>query len=128
MKTLKRLLTKSKDPYETLLAYLTTPLANGYSPAKLIMGRKLRTGIRMWPTSLNPEWSHLEPARKTQKRIKQRQKQSFDRRHRAGALRRLAPDEHVSVTDMDRRGTVMSEVGRHAPRSYIVRTRVADVR
>ena len=109
VKTLKRLLTKSRDPYETLLAYRTTPLANRYSPAALLMGRKLRTGIPVWPTSLNPEWSHLEPARKTQKHIKQRQKQSFDRRHRAGALRRLAPGEHAWVTDMDRRGTVMSE-------------------
>ena len=75
----------------------------------------------------NGHISNLQ-GRRTQKHIKQRQKQSFDRRHRAGALRRLAPGEHVWVTGMDRRGRVMSEVGQHAPRSYIARTRLGDVR
>ena len=32
------------------------------------------------------------------------------------------------VTDMDRRGTVLKEVGSQSPRSYIVRTRQGDVR
>ena len=43
VKTIKGLLKKSDDQYETLLAYRATPLSNGYSPAEILMGRKLRT-------------------------------------------------------------------------------------
>ncbi len=39
------LLKKEKDPYLALLAYRTTPLKNGYSPAELLMNRKLRTTV-----------------------------------------------------------------------------------
>ena len=38
MKTIKGLLKKSEDQYETLLEYRSTPLSNGYSPAELLMG------------------------------------------------------------------------------------------
>ena len=39
--TIKDLLNKSDDPYLAILAYRSTPLENGYSPAELLMGRKL---------------------------------------------------------------------------------------
>ena len=35
VKAVKNLLRSSPDPYEALLAYRTTPLENGYSPAQL---------------------------------------------------------------------------------------------
>ena len=57
MKTIKGLLKKSEDQYETLLAYRSTPLSNGYSPAELLMGRKLRTqhgDVRRNRRHLNP--------------------------------------------------------------------------
>ena len=44
VKTIKALLSKSDDdPLLALLTYRSTPLHNGFSPAKLLMGRKLRT-------------------------------------------------------------------------------------
>ena len=43
--TIKSLLQKSKDPYLAVLAYRSTPLEQGYSPAELLMSRKLRTNI-----------------------------------------------------------------------------------
>ena len=46
VKTVKSMLEKATDPYIGLLSYRTTPLANGYSPAELLMNRKLRsTGL-----------------------------------------------------------------------------------
>ena len=38
VKMIKKMLTKNEDPYIGLLAYLSTPLENGYSPAELLMG------------------------------------------------------------------------------------------
>lgn len=42
-RTVKDFLSKAADPYLALMEYRATPLANGYSPAELLMGRKLRT-------------------------------------------------------------------------------------
>ncbi len=40
VRTIKNLLKKSGDPYLALMAYRAAPLANGYSPSELLMGRK----------------------------------------------------------------------------------------
>jgi transposase InsO family protein len=54
VKTMKGMLHKADDPYLALLAYRTTPLANGYSPAELLMGRKLQSTIPIVSTKLQP--------------------------------------------------------------------------
>ena len=100
VKTIKGLLKKSEDQNETLLAYRSTPLSNGYSPAELLMGRKLRTTVPVVPSSLDPQWSQFQDARKAQCENKQRQKKAFHKRHRVVDLRPLKPGEHVWVKDM----------------------------
>ena len=45
VRTIKDLLNKSGDPYLAVLTYRCIPLENSYSPAELLMGRKLRTTI-----------------------------------------------------------------------------------
>ena len=127
MKTIKGLMKKSEDQYETLLAYRATPLSNGYSPADILMGRKLRTTVPVVPSSLDPQWSHFQEARKAQCESKQRQKKAFDKRHRVVDLRPLKPGEHVWVKDMNRRGTVKTHMT-VPPRSYVVKTQHGDVR
>ena len=116
-----------EDQYETLLAYRSTPLSNGYSPAELLMGRKLRTTVPVVPSSLDPQWSQFQDARKAQCENKQRQKKAFDKRHRVVDLRPLKPGEHVWVKDMNRRGTVKTHMPA-PPRSYVVKTQHGDVR
>lgn len=54
VQTIKTLLTKNNDPYLALLAYRSTPLENGYSPAELLMGRKIQTTVPMAPSQLIP--------------------------------------------------------------------------
>ena len=83
---------------------------NGYSPAKILMGRKLRTTVQVVASSpvqvvassLDPQWSHFQDARKAQCENKQRHKNAFDKRHRVVYLRPLTPGEHVWVKDMNR--------------------------
>ena len=127
MKTIKGLLKKSEDQYETLLAYRSTPLSNGYSPAELLMGRKLRTTVPVVPSSLDPQWSYFQEARKAQCENKQRQKKAFDKRHRVVDLRPLKLGEHVWVKDMNNRGTVKTRMPA-PPRSYVVKKQHGDVR
>jgi len=57
--TVKDLLNKSKDSYLTILAYRSTPLENGYSPAELLMGRKLRTAIPTTLQTLKPQLPNI---------------------------------------------------------------------
>ena len=46
VKTLKKLLEHSRYAYKALLSYRATPLPwCGYSPAELLMGRKIRTDV-----------------------------------------------------------------------------------
>ena len=56
VQTAKRLLKKEKDKEMALLAYRSTPLSCGYSPAELLMGRKIRTTVPIFHTLLTPKW------------------------------------------------------------------------
>ena len=54
VRTIKELLYAAKDPYSALLNYRSTPLANGSSPAELLMSRKIRTKLPELPRNLHP--------------------------------------------------------------------------
>uniref|UniRef100_A0A8C7WMF3 Gypsy retrotransposon integrase-like protein 1 n=2 Tax=Oryzias sinensis TaxID=183150 RepID=A0A8C7WMF3_9TELE len=60
VKTVKELLKKAADPYLALLAYRATPLQNGYSPAQLLMERRLRTTVPTLPALLQPALPDME--------------------------------------------------------------------
>ena len=45
VETVKALFKKCNDPYLALLSYRSTQLPNRYSPAELLMARKLRTNV-----------------------------------------------------------------------------------
>ena len=55
VETIKALLNKTDDPFLGLLAYRSTPLENGYSPAELLMGRKIRSMVPVIPKLLHPK-------------------------------------------------------------------------
>uniref|UniRef100_A0A3B3T321 Uncharacterized protein n=1 Tax=Paramormyrops kingsleyae TaxID=1676925 RepID=A0A3B3T321_9TELE len=54
VQTIKNLLKKARDPYRALLADGATPMSNGYSPAQLLMGRRLRTSVPTLSENLRP--------------------------------------------------------------------------
>ena len=47
---------KSDEPYLALLAYRSIPVANGYSPAELLMNRRLRTIVYVYQKRPGYPW------------------------------------------------------------------------
>ena len=87
VQTVKSLLKKTEnqdDPYLALLVYRSTPLSvSGYSPAELLMNRKLRTTLPILPENLKPQVPDYSKLQYTEKQHREQQKQNFDSRHAA---------------------------------------------
>ncbi|UYV66133.1 FAM120A [Cordylochernes scorpioides] len=60
IKNIKQSFKKEEDCYLTLQAYRTMPLESGYSPAELLMGRRLRTSVPAIESSLMPSLFEAE--------------------------------------------------------------------
>ena len=117
VRTEKNLLKKSDDPYLAMLAYRSTPLENGYSPAELLMGRRLRTMIPTIAKQLAPKLPKGSKLQGKEGRMRQRQKNNFDQHHRAKELQPLAKGDKVWIPDNKSWGTVQEET---QTRSYVV--------
>ena len=87
---MKALLKKGNKPYLALLAYRSTPLSNGYSPAELLMNRKLR---------MNVPSSRYKLLVERQEELRQESKVNFDRRHRVRDLSPTLPGDLVWIPD-----------------------------
>ena len=120
VQTVKAMLKKSVDPYGALLAYRTTSLECGYSPAQLLMDRQVRTSIPVIASTLQPRWDESKQLRDRQEIIKTRQTVDYDRYHRAQPLSTLSAGDPVWVQDAKIGGTVVGKAG--TPRSYLVQT------
>ncbi|UYV64758.1 K02A2.6-like [Cordylochernes scorpioides] len=110
VKIAKLILKKNQDPSLGLLEYRSTPLENGYSPAELLMGRKLRTTLPIAPENLNPRLVDSQTLRRKEGRMRKDMKSRYDH---AAELRtwRSYPKQKAST-----------------PRSYMVDTPVGTVR
>ena len=119
VKTVKGLWKKNEDPLYSLLIYNATPLQLGYSPAELLMSRKLRTNLPMIQTQRLPRVPNFHKVEQRDKEAKQRQKWNFNAHHGARPLPTLLTGDKVWVTDRKEEGIVMEEI---FPRSYVVNT------
>ena len=119
VRTVKSLLNKNEDIHLALLAYRSTPLKNGYSPAELLMSRKLRTTIPIISASLQPKLPDNSELRQKEGKMRRSQKKNFDSRHKAQTLEPLLPGETVWLPEQGTEGTVIEE---SSPRSYTVQT------
>ena len=63
VETIKNALEKEKDPGKALMSYRATPLENGYSPAEMLFGRKIRTTVPVFPDQLKASWPRLQEVR-----------------------------------------------------------------
>lgn len=70
-----------------LLKYRTTPLLwCNISPARLLMGRSLRTNLPQLKEHLCPKWEYLEEFRQCNSDYKKKQKHYYDIRHQVHPL------------------------------------------
>ena len=67
VQTIKNPLKKAADPYRALLAYRSTSLSNGFSPAQLLMGRRLPTTVPAFPVMLEPAIPDLMSVQRKEK-------------------------------------------------------------
>ena len=119
------MLTKAKqtgqDPLIALLEYRTTPLCTGYSPAELLMGRKIRSFL---PTPTNqcvPIVINNQEIRSQLEQQKNNQKNKYDMHSRA-----LKPLEQGKTVRFQKAGTGQWKPGivthTNKDRSYTVKT------
>ena len=118
VQTVKSLLKKNSDPYLALLAYRTSPLENGLSPAELLMSRRLRTTLPTLPGLLEPQVNSRQAVENKEQKINERSKASYDHRHRARPLTPLQTGDKVFVTDMKTQATISRPLS-ETPRSYV---------
>ncbi|KAF6022082.1 hypothetical protein EB796_019610 [Bugula neritina] len=121
--TVKRLWSKTTDPYLSLLTYRATPLENGFTPSEPLMNRLLRTTLPSMPET---RVVHKPPniAEKEQ-HINLRTMNNYNQRHKATLLPELSQGSPVYVRDTKKQGTVLASV---APHSYTVKTETGVIR
>ena len=123
--TIKSLLNKEKDPYLAILSYRSTPLQNGYTPAELLMNRKLRTMVPMTRKQRKPKVPDQQSLKAREEEIKRNQKNNFDSRRGVRDLPELEEGKLVWIPDRQAEAVVQEKV---APRSYNVSTPDGTVR
>ena len=123
---MKKLLTKSDDPYQGLLSYRSAPLSNGYSPAELLMGRQRRGFVPTTSATLLPKHVPYRDIRVKEQLQRQTTKERFDKQHRAKELPPLYSGEGVWIPDRKERGSILQQS--KMPRSYTISTPSGEFR
>ena len=96
---IKTLLQKADDPYAALLAYRSTPVCCGYSPAELLMNRQLHSTVPIAPTQLQPVIPDYSKLKEREETMREKQTENFNSHHQSRELTPLFPGETVWVTD-----------------------------
>lgn len=120
VQTVKNMLKKEDDPYAALLAYRSSPLENGHSPAELLMNRKLRTTVPSLPAVHQPQVPDGMSIRENEQLKRKESQVNHDSHHRAVELPPLISGESVYIRDTGRDGEVVNAVP-NAPRSYVIK-------
>jgi transposase InsO family protein len=126
VKIIKMTLKKNVDVYKALMEYRATPLFNGYSPAELLMGRKLRTTLPQSPSNLKPKAVNLETLTEKEEHRRTQQKRNYDPHHGVQQKEDFEEGEKVWITDQRVWGTSRKKAD--TPRSYMVETPLGEVR
>lgn len=101
-------------------------MANGFSPAELLMGRRIRTSLPTATSNLRPKIPEDKSVREREKERIIQQKRNYDKHHGTRQLRELVPGEEVWIVDKRTTGTVVRKDS--SPRSYIIETAKGQLR
>lgn len=123
---MKSKLNKCDDEYLALLNYRDTPLPNGYSPAQLSMGRKLKTRIPCNTDELLSRLPDYERVRRKEEKYRQKMADDYNRKHRVVEGEQLSPGDRVWIPDLHTEGSVMKH--HEAPRSVVIQTPRSTIR
>ncbi|KMQ90707.1 hypothetical protein RF55_9508 [Lasius niger] len=82
VKIIKRGLKKSDAGYKALQSYHATPLSNGFSPAELLMGRRIRTMVPIAVKQLDPKIPDKQTVLRKEEHNRLKQNFNYDSRHR----------------------------------------------
>ena len=101
------------------MTYRATPLKNGYSPAELLMGRKIRTKLPVIPSELSPTLDYIPKVKKIEQSNKQKQETYYNIRHRVRD-KPLQTGDNVWIKDQKVEGKISGRA--ETPRSFYVNT------
>lgn len=119
VKIAKNIFKKCDDISLGLLAYRTTPLENGYSPAELMFSRRIRSSLPTLNKNLGTFSKHKEILLQERKR-KGKQERDYNRRHRVKELSQLQNNDRVWITNVRCYGRIIDRAD--TPNSYLVKT------
>ncbi|XP_062849175.1 uncharacterized protein K02A2.6-like [Trichomycterus rosablanca] len=129
VKTAKWIL-KQADPHLALLSYRSTPTEpTRESPAKLLMGREIRTTLPVLKERLQPMWPNLETVRANDAKAKLSYEKYYNRMYSTQPLPPLTIGDKVRLKiDGEKAWTTTATVQRRetAPRSFTLETERGD--
>lgn len=121
VQTAKRLIKKNKnDLFLALLAYRCTPLDCGFTPAELLMNRKLRSNLPQLPSVLENNLNLKSEFSFKERENKDKQERNYNKRHKTKDMDPLNVGDSVWVVDIRKYGKVVEICDE--PRSYVVET------
>ena len=116
---------RQSDPMLALLAYRSTPhVSTGFSPAQLLMGRRIQSRLPTLPSALQPKWPNSDVISENDRLAKESSARFYNRKHGAKPLTQFEGGESVRIkTDAQKVwGNPTVVVRADTPRSYIVQS------
>ena len=112
---------RQSDPMLALLAYRSTPhVSTGFSPAQLLMGRRIQSRLLMLPSALQPKWPNSDVISDNDRLAKVSSTRFYNRKHGAKPLTQFEGGESVRIkTDAQKDwGNPTVVVRADTPRSF----------
>ena len=125
-----KMILRQADPVQALMTYRSTPIpAFGVTPARLMMGREMRTTLPILPRNLRPKIASHKQLNEADKLHKSKSAVYFNQKHGAKQLKELRPGDNVRIrtkSGWSPLGKVIRKAG--PPRSYVVNVQGAAYR
>ena len=123
VQTAKKIL-RQPDPSLALMTHRATPhSATGYSPAELIMGRKMRTTLPIASENLKPKWPDHDQVKANDQQAKENNAYYHDRGSRPLPPLRVGDTVRMKTSHDKTWSEPATVIQQHStPRSYIVST------